>query len=264
MYDPVNIKLSLRQLKSLLSGKSVRVSPADLVEGAMMVFLTPQQIKRRNKALKDGKGMILSFTPELLRYNIQNGGSFWSKLLEGAKNLGRKIYQTVVKPTWENLQPSLEEGRQRLIRRGTELGTRGIDYALKRTGSGMPKKGVMPPGLAKYHAMRRQQKMKGEGFLEDIMGGGMPPMVEAPPKKRGRGFFKNLGKIIRPIAGNLAQEGIKQYVAPAVGSLISGDQNQSGSGLRGDFLFGSGVGEIAAVPTLMQSKKNKGGSFKLR
>ena len=254
MYTPVNLTLGLRQLRSLVTGKSVRLSPENMQEGPIMIFLNEQQVKKMKKALEKGVGMTLAFSPEDLNYNLEHGGSFWRKIVSGLRSAGRTIFENLLRPIWQNVQPSLEEGRQRLVTRGSDVIRGGIESGLRRVGAGFKaKKGVYPPQLKRYHEMKRAAKPKKEKTKKQ-------KVIE------GEGFFGDLAR-------GAAAYGVRQG-GPALSNLLA--DKIEGKGLMGNFgLFGKGIGEIQQVPALsLQSnpvrgrvpqvpKKMRGGSFRM-
>ena len=90
-YVKYGVKLSIEQKKRLakaLSQKSaltIRLSRSDL-SGNDYLNLTKTQLKRLQKAMKNGTGADLKISKTQIRYIVQEGGSLWSSLI----NLGMR------------------------------------------------------------------------------------------------------------------------------------------------------------------------------
>lgn len=243
-YEEYSLNLSRPQVAKLAKGKKIRLSHQQLTTpGDVKIFLTPQQARRVQTRVSKGLGVdIGGFDVSQIEHNVKFGMGFWSSMSRFLKGAATALNQKVIQPVYQGLRPALENARDRVVQRGVNLGQDLLDKGLRRIGAGSkPKKGVMPPALARYWAARRAAKAgsakAGKG-VSDMFGFGVEPMVV--PKRRGKGFFSGLAKIVRPVAGQLASDAIKTYVAPAVGNAISG--NQEGQGLTGNFgLFGNGM-----------------------
>ena len=182
-YVKYGVKLSIGQKKRLakaLSQKSavtIRLSRSDL-SGNDYLNLTKTQLKRLQKAMKNGTGVDLKISKTQIRYLVQEGGSLWSSLI----NLGMRSLPYASRAL-SKAAPALATGAL------SALGSLGID---KIFGSGQRGGFLVPQSkidqLIKYKdLLTKKQK---EQIVSALHTGGQ--IVIKPTKSQSGGFLGSL------------------------------------------------------------------------
>ena len=182
-YVKYGVKLSIGQKQRLakaLSQKSavtIRLSRSDL-SGNDYLNLTKTQLKRLQKAMKNGTGADLKISKTQIRYLVQEGGSLWSSLI----SLGMKALPYATRAV-SKAGPALATGAL------SALGSLGID---KIFGKGQTGGFLVPQNkidqLIKYKdILTKKQK---EQIISALHTGGQ--LVIKPTKTQSGGFLGSL------------------------------------------------------------------------
>lgn len=97
VYHKHGLTLSPLQIKSLASGKTVRLKHSNLV-GPHQVHLTLTQLKKLKKAHEAKKGSDLKLSSAQLAHHRRVGGSIFDDIWSGLKSAGEFAYNKILKP----------------------------------------------------------------------------------------------------------------------------------------------------------------------
>ena len=182
-YVKYGVKLSIGQKQRLAkamtqkSAVTIRLSRRDL-SGNDQINLTKTQLKRLQKAMKNGIGVSLKISKTQIRYLVQEGGSLWSSLI----NLGMRALPYASRAV-SKAGPALATGAL------SALGSLGID---KIFGKGQTGGFLVPQSkidqLIKYKdLLTKKQK---EQIVSALHTGGQ--LVIKPTKTQSGGFLGSL------------------------------------------------------------------------
>jgi len=227
--------LSLHQKSRLMKGQGVSIKPAS---SGLTIHLDAQQMKKYERAKRLGKGMVLNMHPHQIGYH---GGSV----------------ESMFRDTGAYLRPVADAGMSRAIR---EIEGRGFEDVMRDTGAYL--RPVADAGMARAIREIEGRGKKGRGAFEDKLRkklegvhlynkqGELVTEKKGSGRKRGKGFFEDLGRAFDPqqngvadvfnedlgkqIASNLIHQGI-----PIAGSTIGG--------LAGTAVTGGPIGGFAGA-----------------
>ena len=202
----VNLSIGQKQrLAKALSQKSavtIRLSRSDL-SGNDHLNLTKTQLKRLQKAMKNGTGADLKISKTQIRYLVQEGGSLWSSLM----SLGMRALPYATRAVSKAV-PALATGAL------SALGSLGIDKIFGRGQTG----GFLVPQnkidqLIKYKDMLTKKQK--EQIVSALHTGGQ--LVIKPTKTQSGGFLGTL----------LASIGIPLILNALTGNGLQVDRHRS-------------------------------------
>ena len=207
-YVKYGVKLSIGQKQRLAkamtqkSAVTIRLSRRDL-SGNDQINLTKTQLKRLQKAIKNGTGVDLKISKTQIRYLVQEGGSLWSSLI----NLGMRALPYASRAV-SKAGPALATGAL------SALGSLGID---KIFGKGQTGGFLVPQSkidqLIKYKdLLTKKQK---EQIVSALHTGGQ--IVIKPTKSQSGGFLGTL----------LASIGIPLILNALTGKGLQVDRHRS-------------------------------------
>ena len=238
-YVKYGVKLSIGQKKRLakaLSQKSavtIRFSRSDL-SGNDYLNLTKTQLKRLQKAMKNGTGVDLKISKTQIRYLVQEGGSLWTSLM----SLGMRALPYATRAV-SKAAPALATGAL------SALGSLGID---KIFGSGQRGGFLVPQSkidqLIKYKdLLTKKQK---EQIVSALHTGGQ--IVIKPTKSQSGGFLGTL----------LASIGIPLILNALTGKGLQVDRHRSKRSTN-VYVPPSSIGISAQPQTKSKSNNSSGG-----
>ena len=184
-YVKYGVKLSAGQKERLakaLSNRSpitLRLSKSDLT-GSDQLMLTKTQLKRIQKAMRNGTGADLKISKTQISHLVQEGGALWSSLL----NMGTRMLPYATKAV-SKVVPSLATGALQA------LGSLGVD---KIFGNGISRTGGFLIPQNKINQLIQYKDLLTKKQKEDIVSalhtGGQ--LVVKPTKTQSGGFLGTL------------------------------------------------------------------------
>ena len=202
----VNLSIGQKQrLAKALSQKSavtIRLSRSDL-SGNDHLYLTKTQLKRLQKAMKNGTGADLKIGKTQIRYLVQEGGSLWSSLM----SLGMRALPYATRAVSKAV-PALATGAL------SALGSLGIDkiFGKEQTGGFLIPQNKIDQ-LIKYKDMLTKKQK--EQIVSALHTGGQ--LVIKPTKTQYGGFLGSL----------LASIGIPLILNSLIGKGLQVDRHRS-------------------------------------
>ena len=234
----VNLSIGQKQrLAKALSQKSavtIRLSRSDL-SGNDHLNLTKTQLKRLQKAMKNGTGVDLKISKTQIRYLVQEGGSLWSSLM----SLGMRALPYATRAVTKAV-PALATGAL------SALGSLGIDKIFGRGQTG----GFLVPQnkidqLIKYKDMLTKKQK--EQIVSALHTGGQ--LVIKPTKSQSGGFLGTL----------LASIGIPLILNALTGKGLQVDRHRSKRSTN-VYVPPSSIG-VSAQPQPKSKSNNSSGGF---
>lgn len=163
MYYTHGLQLSVPQIKSLASGKTVRLKNSNLV-GPHQVHLTITQLKKLKKAHEAGKGSDLKLSSAQLSYHRKKGSSIFDDLFSGLKSAGKFAYNKILKPVGSKVLEDI------IVPRATAKASDIASSFLTKQGLGA-KKPRKPRAKKVATALPLTTDIHGEGFWDDVADG---------------------------------------------------------------------------------------------
>lgn len=171
----LNLKLSKAQAKKLISGKTVQLKNDQLTGGEYSVNVSKAVHNRFKRAVKNQTGLRLQLTQDQIASAITGQGfsSFIKKSVKGAKKIGKKIYEDVVKPSAKALKKSAQQEATNFLLES--LGSNDVMGSLKAGAKGRSKKFATDTLVPELRKVASNSIAVGEKEIEDrLIESGLP------------------------------------------------------------------------------------------